>query len=346
MREIIFPHVSQDTIYIAVMLGYNMYMFLAAVKMEVGMVFKTGRKALSIGITSTIIPVLFFSINQRVQKQSLALTPNEKSVVIIGAVASLPVVAYIIDQLRLTNTELGRLGLATGLVADMSGVFLFVSQVIRNTKSTDETLRRFISLQVYILIIVFGFRPAMIWFIKNTPNKKPINTTFLYLIMALAIGSEAYFFAIGQSQFLAPFLFGLVVPSGAPLGSALDEKFGAFTNGVLMHILVPTAFMRANLFLIFDNFSNLKRPIGILSTTLVVKMFASIMPSMILKMPINETLALAFILNYTGVVQLNISSIFRDVQVRNNLSFGVKYLVDNYDHWTNFFFLLHVIEIR
>ncbi|WCJ41600.1 cation/H+ exchanger 4 [Euphorbia peplus] len=311
-RDIIFPHEGQDIIHTAVMLGYNIYVFLAAVQMDIEMVFKTGRKALSIGIASTIVPMVIISIYQKVQQNNLAaLAGGGYGLVVVGVVTSLPVVAYVINQLKLPNTELGRLALATGLVADASGTCVYFVQVLQGTKTIDEMMRKLLPLLLYILTLVFIFRPTMNWVIKRTPNKKPVNTTSIYVIMALAIGSEAYFYIIKQPQFLAPFMFGFAVPSGAPLGSALVEKFGTFTNGVLMHVLVPTAFMRADLHLLTD-IANLKSCMGIISFAFVVKMVGCVAPCMILNIPIKEAVAVGLILNYTGVVQLNLASIYRD----------------------------------
>ncbi|XP_065879490.1 cation/H(+) antiporter 4-like [Euphorbia lathyris] len=313
-RAVIFPHSSQDTINTITNLGYSMYMFLAAVKMDLGMVHKTGNKPLSIGITSTAIPFLISLICSKVDpKGPVELKLQDTRLAIIILYISLPVVADVIDQLKFANTEIGRLALASGLVADVCGIAVFIGQVFLSEKSVEDTMRYLLPILIFLLSLVFIFRPTVDWVIKNKPEGKPLSSCLIYVIMAIAIGSQVFFIAFKYSNFgLAPFLIGLALPAGAPLGSALVEKFGSFTSGVLMHILIPTAIMRVDFCLIFHNFANIKKAMIIMFSATLVKMASCMVPCLIFKMPINEAAAIAFILNYTGVVHLTRASINRD----------------------------------
>ncbi|XP_065866388.1 cation/H(+) antiporter 4-like [Euphorbia lathyris] len=130
--------------------------------------------------------------------------------------------------------------------------------------------------------------------------------------MAFALSSQVILIVTNMNIVSAPFMVGLAVPAGVPLGSDLVEKFGSFTGGVLMNILISTAFMRADLYLFISNFFNLKQSMIVMFVAFLLKMLGCMIPPVMLKMPINEAAALGLILNYTGFVQLNQSSDHRD----------------------------------
>ncbi|WCJ27199.1 cation/H+ exchanger 3 [Euphorbia peplus] len=324
MRDVIFTHKSQDILDTITNLGYNLYMFLAAVKMEFGMVLKTGTKALSIGISSTAIPFITFYIYSILPNLgALELTFEDVRLIIVVLYISLPVVANVVDhdKLKLANTGLGRLALASGLVGDVGGVVVFLIQVFINTRSIDLTMRSLLPILFYVLSIAFIFRPLVDMSLKKTREGKPLSTTLVYVIMALAIVSQAYFISLKfDSNFgLAPFLIGLALPAGPPLGSALVEKFGSFNSGVLMHILIPATFMRADLHLIITRFAGIKKSLIIMVSAFIIKMVSCIMPCIMFKMPINEAAAIAFLLNYTGIVHLTRAVISRNAPFREEV---------------------------
>ncbi|WCJ27198.1 Cation/hydrogen exchanger family protein [Euphorbia peplus] len=317
MRDVIFPFESQEILDTITNLGYNLYMFLAAVKMEVGMVLKTGSKALSIGITSMAIPfVTSYTYAKIPDLRVLALRLEDIRLMIVVLSICLPVVANLVDhdKLKLANTELGRLALASGLVAEVTGIGIFLIQVFLSTQSLDATMRSLLPILFFVLSLAFIFRPVVNWIIKNMQDGKPLSTTLVYAIMALAIVSQVYFITLQYDTNFgtAPFLIGLALPAGPPLGSALVEKFETFTNGLLMQILIPATFMRADLYLIITRFKSIKKSLVVMVSAFLLKMVSCIIPCLMFKMPLNEAAATAFILSYTGIVHLTRAAISRD----------------------------------
>uniref|UniRef100_A0A2C9VYN0 Cation/H(+) antiporter central domain-containing protein n=1 Tax=Manihot esculenta TaxID=3983 RepID=A0A2C9VYN0_MANES len=171
-----------------------------------------------------------------------------------------PVIAYLVDnQPNITNSEFGRLGLSSALVADVLGNLCTILLSLVKSSNLYSSIENTVPLLVYLLVLVFILRPAMFWVIRRTPERKPINTSFINTIVALAFASEVYFYFVDQIQFLGPFIFGLAVPAGAPLGSALVEKFTPFCIGVLLNLQVTTSMMRAYLWLSISQITKLKR---------------------------------------------------------------------------------------
>lgn len=106
---------------------------------------------------------------------------------------SFPVIAYLVDnQLKITNSELGRLGLSSALVADVLENFCTILLSLVKSPNLYSSIENTVPL-LYLLVLVFILRPAMFWVIIRTSERKPINTSFINTIVALAFTSEVYF---------------------------------------------------------------------------------------------------------------------------------------------------------
>ncbi|KAJ9188780.1 hypothetical protein P3X46_000144 [Hevea brasiliensis] len=327
MRKVLFNHESQDMINTAARFGFSMFLFLSAVKMDAGMILKTGHKALSIGILGMVVPLAFSVVYEKLYRDDFP-EENERianlRAMVIQSFTSFPVIACLVgEQLKITNSELGRLGLSSALVADTLGNFgTIVLSLVKRT-NLFFAIKNGIPLLIYFLVLVFIIRPAMLWVIRRTPERKPINTSFIHLTVALAIASEVYFHFVDQMQFLGPFFFGLAVPAGAPLGSALVEKFSPFSIGVLLNLLVTTSMMRADLWLIISQITKLKTFTTAILSINAVKLLAFLTPSLFAGMPLIDSVALSLIMSYKGVVDLAVADVFRDTQTMNEEVFAL-----------------------
>ncbi|EEF38665.1 cation/H(+) antiporter 10 [Ricinus communis] len=319
MKNSVFPHEAQDIITTLALLGYNMFLFLGAVKMDVGMVLRAGHKVLSIGVLSVTAPLIFgltFQNSHGGEFKTEDEFLGSWSVILIHAMTSFPVTAYLIGhQLKISNSELGRLSLSSALVGDLLGISTTITLSLVKTGTWVGVVQNFRPILGFVLVAVFVLRPAMNWIIRKTPERKPVNETYIYIIMALAIGSEAYFNYFHQVQYLGPFIIGLATPAGAPLGSALVEKFEPFTLDVLFQILTATSMMRADLWLVVSEYTKLRKYVTVICVTCSLKLIATLLPALLARMPLIDAMALSVVLNYKGIVELSLSVVYRDLQM-------------------------------
>ncbi|KDP43962.1 hypothetical protein JCGZ_05429 [Jatropha curcas] len=326
MRKVIFPPDSQDIIRSFALLGFSMFLFLSAVKMDAGMILNTGKDALSVGISSVMIPVIFGVAHQELTTHKKELKGSWTSM-IMTSLTNYPVTAYLIgDQLKISNSELGRLGLSSALVADILGIFTAVILEVIRSSTMTSLATSVLPIIAFVLVLIFIVRPAMFWVIRKTPEGKPIDMNYVNIILALALGSEVYFHNFGLYKFMGPFIFGLVVPAGAPLGSALVEKFSPFTWGVLSRILITTSMMKADLTLIVNEFPRLKTYISLIFMTYGFKFLACLAPPLLSGMPLIDSFALSLIMNYKGIVELCGCIIFKETKVISEELFALEAL--------------------
>ncbi|KAK4433385.1 Cation/H(+) antiporter 4 [Sesamum alatum] len=101
-----------------------------------------------------------------------------------------------------------------------------------------------------------------------------------------------------------PFLFGLLVPDGPPLGSTLVDRLETLVSGLLAPLLVTYCGMNVNLVELYD-----LRFIGtvwmVIGMCLLVKLVAIFVPAIICRVPLKDAAALAFTMSAQGVVQMS-----------------------------------------
>jgi len=290
--------------------------------MDIAMINRSGRKALFTGVVCILVPLLISLLVQVKLKGYYWLNEGEAYalpyIIAVHCLTPFPVVACLLEDLKILNSELGRLGLSAAMVSDKLSMFLLVVVTltrISREKSSMLAAVDFGVLIMYLIVIVFIIRPSMFWVIRQRPKGRPVKDTYIHIIMLMVLGSGSLFHLFGLSLYFGPFFLGLAIPNGPPLGSAIVNKFNCFVSGVFLPIFITTCGMRTDLSLI--KFNNTFMTINgfILVLTFVTKLAACLVPPLYSKMPINDALALALLLSCKGVVQLASYTRQRDNEV-------------------------------
>ncbi|OMP07454.1 Cation/H+ exchanger [Corchorus olitorius] len=325
LKSILFPHYfGREIIDTTATFGFAIYLFLVGVKMDVKGAFKAVRTAKIIGILSLLSPLVVGLIvlelmqepNQpkQVKIERIAITTSE-------SLTSVSVIACLLSELKILNSELGRLALSSATIGDLSGIIMtsFVS-FYRGWKlsSAFEGLG---AITVYVIVLVFVLRPLMFWMIRRTPEGEPVKDVYIYAVILLALGSCLYARLCSRPPLFGAFFFGLAVPDGPPLGSALVDKFECFVSGSLVSLFVTTTTMKADPIRLFADPAGVKFSAIVAVVTFVAKFIGTFIPSFCSKIPLKDSLALALIMTSKGVVELSIFASFRDNRIFGDSSF-------------------------
>lgn len=331
IEKIIFSMDAQETLGLISVFGYVLFLFYIGVKTDMSMVHRTGRKAMTIGAIAIMAP-FFCGMVVQYLFSSKYLDPRQRSTspFVIGllSLSPFPVISSVLSDLRILNSELGRLGLSSALVSEMLSIFLAVIVAFFNILlyyyGTIKPMIDLAAVVGFIIVLVFVFRPAMFWIIRHTPEGCPVNDHYVYSIFILVLLSA---YASHHFNFLAvlgPYLLGLAIPEGPPLGTAIIKKIDTFVNGVLMPIFVTTCSMRVDLKVVMKckkSGADLKvDPFMIHVITLVVvthvsKFVACMIPPLYCRMPFKHAVILSLIMSCKGIVEIAASSFLRDISV-------------------------------
>jgi Kef-type K+ transport system membrane component KefB len=290
--------------------SYAIFIFVSGVKMDMRIIKRTGRKALFTGVVCMLSPLLI-SLLVQMKLRRLWLKDEEQYMIpfltIAHCVTPFPVLACLLEDLKILNSELGRLGLSATLVSDILSCLVTVGGTLFRIYQEQGSMLAAIDLGAvitYIIVIVFAIRPTMFWIIRQTPEGRPVKGTYMHTIMLMVLGSGYLSYLLGHTLLFGPFILGWAVPDGPPLGSAIVNKFNCLISDVFLPLFVTTCGMKTDLSLIkFDNSFMIVNGILIV-LTFAAKVVACLVPLLYSKMPLNDALALGLLLSCKGVIQL------------------------------------------
>lgn len=311
---------SQKIIGTLSILGYTLYMFLTGVKMDMGMISTTGRKALCLGILCLLTPLIFgMAVAVFCSNVLYKEAPYFPYLAVTHSVTPFPVIASLLNDLKILNSELGRLALSSALVSDLCSIFLVTVTILARTG--DEVQAKsprawvdFVSAPVFVLFVVYILRPAMFWMIAQTPEGRPVKNVYIYSIILGLLFSGWLSNLFGQYVIFGAFIFGLAVPDGPPLGSALVEKLDSLVSVILMPIFMATCAMRLDVISIFNyEGSEVLMNFVLMLVSVFSKIGACFVPLVYYcKMPANDALALGLIMCSKGTVNVATQILIRD----------------------------------
>ncbi|KAJ7959277.1 Cation/H(+) antiporter like [Quillaja saponaria] len=287
--------------------------------MDMSMIYRTGRTSMSIGIIATLTPFLLGVVAKSFLATRYTLTQSEQAqlpkILIVLSMTPFPVISSVLGELKILNSELGRIGLSSSVVSDIFSALIILVLGLSEIWAEGHRMRATLDLVgvfIYIFVLFFVFRPAMFWIVRRTPDGRGVNENYIFLVVLCVLISAYISYMLDQYALFGPYLMGLAVPEGPPLGSAIIDKFDTFVSGVFVPLFVATCAMRVNLDDL-TTWNNLTSTVTILVVVaLLTKLVACILPSLHCRMPLRDALALAVIMSCQGIVEMAVFSFFRD----------------------------------
>ncbi|KAF2296325.1 hypothetical protein GH714_037415 [Hevea brasiliensis] len=167
------------------------------------------------------------------------------------AFTGLSVVYYLVNELKLQNTDVGRLTLATAVVTDLLNIIMITISSVTGEKMISRQIIMvwaFITTFAIVILVLFVFRPIILGMIRNTPAGKPVDQKYIFIIIILTLVLGFVSKAIGQHYIFGPALLGLIVPDGPPLGAALVARLDTFILGFLCPTYLAISGLQTNIY--------------------------------------------------------------------------------------------------
>ncbi|KAK1267416.1 Cation/H(+) antiporter 15 [Acorus gramineus] len=311
-------------------LGLLYFLFLVGVEMDLAVLSRTGRRGLIVAVSGMALP---FAVGT---SSSFLLKPHVSKNLHAGAfllflgvavsVTAFPVLARILAELKLLNSELGRIAMSSALANDIAA-WVLLALAIALTENDGGASNPLASLWVllsgaaFVAFCFFALRPAVDWVIRRTPEGEPFNEFYICTILTGVMVCGLITDAIGIHSVFGAFIFGLVIPTG-PLGTVLIEKLEDFVSGILLPLFFAISGLRTNLAAI----TNPRTACFLVLVILVAgaaKIAGTLLVALSYSMPFREGLSLGVLMNTKGLIEMIILNIGRDKQVLDEQSFAI-----------------------
>ncbi|KAJ0102817.1 hypothetical protein Patl1_06703 [Pistacia atlantica] len=306
--------------------GVMFFLFLLGLKMDLAMMIRPGRKAMIIGFTlflfSTTLPIgLSLWLTKPVLKGN--------SLFFVAASQHLtasPVIATLLNELKILNTNLGRLALSASMFADTFSIVMNMVAFSMNFVMNSDTVTMvgaLLSPVAVMAIVVFIFRPTLMWMLKNSPNGKP-NARCIFYAFVFVLVSGLLSEIAGQHYGLGPLVLGFVIPDGPPFGAALVSKLDTLITNFFFPMFVAILGIETDVFQVqFEAFWTVTI---VVVFSAIVKILAVMLPGIYCEMPTQDALVLALILNAKGSIDLMMYSLWKDTKLLTEEYFALAVL--------------------
>lgn len=317
----VFPRKSRIVLDTVSVFGFMLFAFLIGVKMDLSMVVKSGKKALAVGILAFLIPFGLAGSTAFLLDRYLTLDNDvARALPYMATMLSMtafPVVACFLDELKILNSEIGRLASSSSIICDVcfwSFTSIIFAAKLARTKPLIVIIGFSVSVSLFVVVVVLVVRPAALWVIQRTPETKPVKERYiiLTLVVLMVVGFAGEI--IGIKAITASLVLGLIVPDGPPLGATLVETLDCFVSSILLPLFFAVAGLKVDVFCI-KNLKNFVVLQLVVLVSFVGKIMGSMLPLVICRMPFRDALSLGLIMNTKGVVELAVLNDIKNSEV-------------------------------
>lgn len=302
--------------------GLMLFFFAIGVKMDPETMFHPERKAMEIGFSVFTLTLAIPSLLAFILAKYLPMDSNlAKSLPVIAASQSLtsfPVIACLLSELKILNTDIGRLALSSAMFCDVLGITLTVTVLTFVGDQTNTIIMPtlgIISTILFIACVLFVFRPAILWMRNRSKDGKSVKEVYIFGSLVLLLVTTFLCEGIGQHYVLGPLILGLVVPNGPPLGAALVSKVDTLATGLFYPTYLAVSGLQTNFYMV--QLQGLL-VVGIITFfACIIKVGAVMVTGYYTNMPRYEAFVLGLILNGKGIIQLTVFNLWRQNKVIN-----------------------------
>uniref|UniRef100_A0A1S3YRT7 Cation/H(+) antiporter 15-like n=4 Tax=Nicotiana TaxID=4085 RepID=A0A1S3YRT7_TOBAC len=226
--------------------GLMLFLFLVGVKMDLNMLWNTGRRAVIIGLATFLFPLILSFIISQCFLHSLALEQRiHRSLLWVASLQSMSsfhVTNCLLTDLKLLNSEIGKLALSSSMISGTCAWF-WISIIFTGKQSIGEHKKGSLLLMflfVAIMLILLGclVRPLVQRMARRSEGKKSVSESHIFEIFIMVMASALFGEIVGQHFLFGPMLLGLAIPDGPPIGSTLITKLDSFISYVLLPLYV------------------------------------------------------------------------------------------------------------
>ncbi|CAK8539293.1 unnamed protein product [Lathyrus sativus] len=326
----VFPLKSAVVLETLANIGLIYFLFLIGLEMDISIVKQTGRKAVSIAIAGMILPSIVgvgisFVMNDR--DESVNEIGYVLYLAIVLSVTSFPVLARILTELKLINTELGKLALSTSLVNDVFAWVLLALAIALSEKNASTVASVWVVLS-NVFFVGFCFlvvRPSVALLIKKTPEGKPFSKFQICVVLVGVMVSAFITDVIGTHSIFGAFVYGLVIPTG-PLAAAIIEKLEDFVSGLLLPLFYAISGLKTNITLVHGG-RFWAFVFAIVPLACFGKIIGTLFFSILFDIPARDGVVLGFLMNTKGLIEMIVLNIGREQKVLGDEIFSIMIIV-------------------
>lgn len=315
----LFPASSLETLRQLSQIGVVLFMFIVGMELNVRYVREKGSAAVMISHASIVVPFLLGTALSLFLYRDLAPpgTSFNAFALFIGVAMSItafPVLARILEDRGLSQTQLGSIALTCAAVDDVTAwcILAIVIALVKSTGLASSAMTIGLTL-VFALAMLFVVRPQLARVIKE-PDSELHRRRLIPLILAFVLACALLTETIGIHALFGAFIAGVVMPPSTDFRIFLKDKLEAFGSYALLPLFFAFTGLRMQVGLLND-FEGWLLCALIILVAIAGKLGGSMLMSRWTGMNWSRSFSIGVLMNTRGLVELVVLNIGYDLGI-------------------------------
>jgi Kef-type K+ transport system membrane component KefB len=328
---LLFPAATAPALGVMSNFGLILFMFTIGVDFDPNLLRGRGRASVMISHTSIIVPfalgaLLARSIHSELSNPGVPLTSFTLFLGAAMSITAFPVLARILTDRRLLDTQVGAVALTCAAVDDVTAwcILAFVVAVVRYSGLSGALTTTGLAVG-YVALLLAIVRPLLERAAERSATRE-LSENQMALVWFGALLSAAVTEWIGIHALFGAFAFGAVIPSKNGFSKLVAGKTGKIVQVLLLPLFFAYSGLRTEIGLIQG-----ARDWAVCGLIILVacagKFGGSMVAARLSGMPLREATAVGILMNTRGLMELIILNIGFDLGVISPKLFAMMILM-------------------